>query len=101
MKNHRVVGKFKDEAASDPIIAYAALRAKLYSIKTARGIETVTLCIFFALTVFCLSHSVKEKGNHETHQPHTQQLHEYFGDSPAFACRAEIHPIYSSRCVCT
>src|SRR5436190_19377805 len=35
-KNKKVLGKFKDECNGDPIQSFVALRAKMYSIQTAR-----------------------------------------------------------------
>ena len=36
VKNKKVLGKFKDECNGDPIQSFVALRAKMYSIQTAR-----------------------------------------------------------------
>ena len=38
--NKKVIGKFKDECATNPIIEFVGLRSKMYSIKTENGDES-------------------------------------------------------------
>lgn len=41
-KNEKIIGKFKDENATKPVLEYVGLRAKMFSMKTEEGKEKKT-----------------------------------------------------------